>query len=138
ANKTSDTRINTITNLTWNIVDHLSFVGTAGYNTLFEEINNQQKQVNYFTYNDKYTQNPGPVAGQTGSGGAFYAKTLNRDTYYNLIGRIQYHNTFAKDHDVSVMAGSSYERDEVDNFTATTYDIADDNIPSLNLGVNST
>ncbi len=138
ANKTYDSRINAITNLTWNIVDHLSFVGTAGYNTLFEEINNQQKQVNFYTYNDEYKQNPTPVAGMSNGGGSFYAKTLNRDTYYDLTGRLQYHNTFARDHEVGVMAGTSYERDEVDNWNTTTYDLADDNSPSLNLGVNST
>jgi len=138
ATKTYDSRINAITNLTWNIVDHLSFVGTAGYNTLFEEINNQQKQVNFYTYNDEYKQNPTPVAGQPNGNGSFYAKTLNRDTYYNLTGRFQYHNTFAHDHEVGIMAGTSYERDEVDNWNTTTYDLADDNTPSLNLGVNST
>ncbi|HWB92625.1 MAG TPA: TonB-dependent receptor [Puia sp.] len=138
ANKTYDSRINAITNLTWNILDGLSFVGTAGYNTLFEQINNQQKQVNFHSYNDEYTQNPTPVAGLPNGNGTFYAKTLNRDTYYNFIGRLQYHKTLATDHEFSIMAGSSYERDEVDNFTTTTYDLADDNIPSLGLGVNST
>ena len=138
ANLTHDSRINAITNLTYNIVNHLTFTGTAGYNTLFEEVNNQQKQVNFYNYNDKLTLNPMPVSGTLGGNGAYYAKTLNRDTYYNTIGRFQYHNTFANDHDVSIMAGGSYERDEVDDWTTTTYDLADDNTPSLNLGVNST
>lgn len=138
ANLTHDSRINAITNLTYNIVNHLTFTGTAGYNTLFEEVNNQQKQVNFYNYNDKLTLNPMPVSGTLGGNGAYDAKTLNRDTYYNTIGRFQYHNTFANDHDVSIMAGGSYERDEVDDWTTTTYDLADDNTPSLNLGVNST
>jgi len=137
-NRTADSRVNAITNLTYNIADHLSFVGTAGYNTLFEEIGNQQKQVNFYSYNDRNTQNPTPVAGQPNGNGSFYAKSLNRNTYYNLIGRMQYRNTFATDHDLSVMAGGSYERDEVNNFGTTTYDLANDNTASLNLGVAST
>jgi len=136
--RTYDSRINAITNLVYNIVPHLTFTGTAGYNTLFEEINNQQKQVNFFSYNDKLTLNPMPKAGTLGSGGAYYSRTLNRDTYYNLIGRLQYQNTFAQDHELTVMAGSSYERDEVNNWNTYTYGLANDNTPSLNLGVNST
>ena len=137
-NRTYDSRINLISNLIYNIVPHLTFTGTAGYNTLFEEVNNQQKQVNFFSYNDKLTLNPMPKAGTLGSNGAFYSKALNRDAYYNLIGRLQYHNTFADVHDVTIMAGSSYERDEVNRWNTVTYDIADDNTPSLNLGVAST
>jgi TonB-linked SusC/RagA family outer membrane protein len=136
--RTSDSRVNAITNLTYHIIPHLTFTGTAGYNILFDEIGNQQKEVDFFSYNDKLTLNPMPKAGSLGSNGANYSKTLNKDIYYNLIGRLQYHNTFKEVHDITVMAGSSYERDEVNNWNTTTYDIADDNTPSLNLGVNST
>src|SRR6185312_4297226 len=72
-----------------------------------------------------------------GGNGTYYAKTLNRDTYYNLIGQVQYHNTFADDQDLGIMIGGSYEKDATDSFSTTTYDLADDNIPALNLGVNS-
>jgi len=140
ANKTQISRILAATNLTYNIVNHLSFVGTVGYNTSFNDSSVQQKQVNYYNYNDKLTLNPYPVAGNLGSGGAYYTKSLAHDTYYNLIGRFQYHNTFGKDHehDVTGMAGGSYERDEYSIWGTTTYDLANDNTPSLNLGVNST
>lgn len=137
ASKTAISRILATTTLTYNIVDHLSFIGTAGYNTVFRDSAVQQKQVNFYSYNDKITLNPSPVAGTLGGNGAFYSKNSGKDPYYNLIGRLQYHNTFHEDHDVTVMVGSSYERDEYDLYGTTTYNLANDNTPSLGLGVSS-
>ena len=136
-NKENNTRVLLNSTLTYNIVKHLTFTGTAGYNTLFQNIGIQQKQIQYYSYSGKIPINTFPTAGTLGGNGTFYAKTFKKDPYYNLIARLEYRNTFNKVHDMSIMVGSSYERDEFDSLSTTTYDLANDNIPSLNLGVAS-
>ena len=137
-NKEQDIRVILNTTLTAKIADHLSFIGTVGYNAFFQDIAINQKQIQYYNYAGTIPQNTFPTAGVTTGNGTFDNRQFGKDPYYNLIGRVEYRNTFNKDHEVSLMAGGSYERDEYDLIGTTTYDMANDNTPSLGLGVNST
>lgn len=136
-NKENNTRVLLNSTLTYNIVKHLTFTGTAGYNAFFQNTSVQQKQIQYYSYSGKIPLLTFPTAGTLGGNGSFYNKTFKKDPYYNLIARMEYRNTFNKVHDMSVMVGSSYERDEFDSTSTRTYNLANDNIPSLNLGVAS-
>ncbi|HEY4148585.1 MAG TPA: TonB-dependent receptor [Chitinophagaceae bacterium] len=135
-NKEYNTRALINTNFIYNIVNHLTFTGTAGYNAYFQDSRIQQKQIQYTTYSGTPLLTF-PTAGTLGGNGTFYNRQNIKDPYYNLIGRLEYHNTFSQVHDVSVMVGSSYERDEYDLFATRTYNLGNDNIPSLGLGVQS-
>lgn len=135
ANKTDISRILLNTTLTWDIVNHLTFTGTAGYNAFFKDSAVQQKQIQYYNYAGTIALNTFPTAGTLGGNGTFYSKNAGKDPYYNLIARLEYHNTFHDNHEISIMGGTSYERDEFDLYGTTTYDLANDNTTSLNLGV---
>jgi len=136
-NRTDNSRILLTSTLNYNIARHLTFTGTAGYNAYFHDSSVQQKQIQYYSYSGKIALNTFPTAGTLGGNGTYYSRNNGKDPYYNLIARLEYHNTFNNDHEVSIMGGTSYERDEYDFYGTTTYDLANDNTSSLNLGVNS-
>jgi len=136
-NKEFNTRALINTNITYNIIDHLTFTGTAGYNAYFQDSRIQQKQIQYYNYAGTIAMLTFPTTGVINGNGTFYNRQSIKDPYYNLIGRLEYKNTFNQVHEISVMAGTSYERDEYDLFTTRTYAMGNDNIPSLNLGISS-
>jgi TonB-linked SusC/RagA family outer membrane protein len=124
--------------LTYNFMKHLTFTGTAGYNVWWQDDRVQTKTVRLYSYDDKYlTGTTAPSGGSTGGSENYFRANIN-DKYYNLIGRVTYANTFNGVHDVSLMVGSSYERDEYDMFNTRTYNLGSDDVPSLNLGLSST
>jgi TonB-linked SusC/RagA family outer membrane protein len=140
ANLESDTRVLLNSTLTYNFAKHLTFTGTAGYNDLFADNRLQLKQVVLTNYVGNIVVQTNPVDGGTAGGNTpstYYQRTNTTEPYYNLIARVQYTNTFNQVHNISVMLGSSYERDEFNSFNAKTFDLGNDNIPSLGLGVNS-
>jgi len=124
--------------LTYNFMKHLTFTGTAGYNVWWQDDRVQTKTVRLYSYDDKYlTGTTAPSGGSTGGSENYFRQNIN-DKYYNLIGRVTYSNTFNSVHDVALMIGSSYERDEYDMFNTRTYNLGSDDVPSLNLGLSST
>jgi TonB-linked SusC/RagA family outer membrane protein len=138
ANLENNTRALLNTTLTYNFLKHLTFSGTAGYNVWWQDARVQTKTVRLYSYDDKYqTGTTAPAGGSTGGSQNYFRQTVN-DPYYNLIGRINYTNTFNAIHDVSIMVGSSYERDEYNMFNTRTYNLGSDDVPSLNLGLTST
>ncbi|WP_431199118.1 hypothetical protein ACRQ5D_03910 [Mucilaginibacter sp. P25] len=116
---------------------HLTFTGTAGYNVWWQDDRVQTKTVRLYSYDDKYLTGTTAPAGGTSGGSQNYFRANINDKYYNLIGRVTYTNTFNRVHDVSLMIGSSYERDEYDMFNTRTYNLGSDDVPSLNLGLSS-
>jgi len=66
---------------------------------------------------------------------SFYSRQLIKDPYYNLNAYLEYQRTFKGLHDVGVTLGTNYERDELNSYTARTNYLANDNVPSLNLGI---
>jgi TonB-linked SusC/RagA family outer membrane protein len=135
-NLESNSRILLNTTLTYNFLKHVSFSGTAGLNTWYQDQKIQAKQVQYFTYDDRLVVGTNPVAGAINNG-AYYLRGQLTNPFYNLIGRVTYTNTFNKDHDVSAMIGSSYERDEYNAYSTTTYNLISDDVPWLGGGASS-
>ena len=126
------------TTLTYNFAKHLSFTGTAGYNEWFQDSRIQQKQIQFYNYAGDILVQTTPTAGLANGNGSFYNRQSTTEPYYNLIGRINYNNTFNKIHEVGLMIGSSYERDEYDSMSARTYNLSNDNITSLGAGLSNT
>ena len=135
----SNMRILVNSALTYKIVKNLVFSGNAGYNTWFREDKIQAKAVDFYSYDDRFLISTTPSRGTAGNatGNANYFRQNVNDQYYNLVGRLTYGNTFAKHHTVSLMAGSSYERDEYNLINTRTYNLGSDDIPSLGLGLTS-
>jgi len=124
--------------LTYNFAKHLTFTSVAGYNTWIQDSRIQQKQVQYYNYAGNILVQTLPSAGGNNNvNNTWYQRMNTTEPYYNLNGRVAYNNTFNKVHDVSVMIGGSYERDEFNSFVTRTYNLSNDNIPSLGLGLSN-
>jgi len=137
ANKEYNSRVLINTRFTYNILKHLSFTGTAGYNAAFTDIKIQQKSIQFYTYSGLLPVNSYPSAGGVSGTSAYYQRQLNKDPYYNMIGQFEYHNSFKAMHDINIMAGASYERDEYDSYNTKTFNLGNENLPSLGLGISS-
>lgn len=136
-NKEYNTRVFTNMKLTYNIVKNLSFVGTAGYNGTYTDFKSQQKAIQWYSYNDTPLDMFPSAGGNSGGNNTWYQRSFLKDPYYNLIGYFEYHNTFKQNHDFALTAGSSYERDELNSYNTRTYNLGNDNIPSLGLGLSN-
>ncbi|MBW4889754.1 TonB-dependent receptor [Mucilaginibacter sp. HMF5004] len=125
--------------LTYKFLKHLTFTGTAGYNLWYQDDAVQTKAIQFFSYDDKYLISTTPSVGTAGntSGNENYYRQNIVDPYYNLIAQVSYANTFKKDHDVMLMLGASYERDEYDMTNSRTYNLGSDDVPSLSNGLSS-
>jgi TonB-linked SusC/RagA family outer membrane protein len=138
-NLESNTRAYLNSTLTYNFAKHLTFTSTVGYNSWFQDARVQNKSVKYYSYDDRYLIATTPTTGTAGNAGsnANYFRSDVNDGYYNLLGHVTYSNTFNKQHDVSLMVGGSYERDEYDFTSSRTYNLANEDIPYLGGGLTS-
>lgn len=59
----------------------------------------------------------------------------SRNTYHNYTSFLQYNKRIGNLHDIDVMVGGSYEKNEFKNSTAGRYNIVSDDVWALNLGV---
>lgn len=59
----------------------------------------------------------------------------SQNKYHNYTGYLQYNKKFGGLHDIDVMAGGSYEKNEFKNSTVGRYNIVSDNVWDLSLGV---
>jgi len=130
--KEYNTRIFTNFRATYSFNKHLRFIGQGGYNWNITDIKTQQKAItnwyNYAGYMKGSPDNPSQP-------NSFYLRQLIKDPYYNLNGYLEYQNVFNGIHDVGLTVGGNYERDELNSYTARTNYLANDNVPSLNLGI---
>jgi TonB-linked SusC/RagA family outer membrane protein len=128
--KEGNMRIYTNLGLTYSFSKHLRFVGKVAYDPSVTDVKAQQKVIHWWNYNGSIQAPDAPTQLS-----AYYQRQSTTDKYYNLNGYLEYHNTFAADHDLTVVAGSQYERDMVDYYSAKTTDLTNDNVPSLNLSI---
>jgi TonB-linked SusC/RagA family outer membrane protein len=140
-NYESNTRILLNSTLNFNFLKHFKATGTVGYNTWYQDDRVQTKQVQLYSYYDTNLIATNPSAGGTNASGSnlstnYYRQNVT-DPYYNLIGTLAYTNSFNKVHNVMLMGGASYERDEYDTWNARTFNLASDDVASLGLGLSS-
>ena len=74
-----------------------------------------------------------------GSSRGSYQRGARRESYYNFNGYLEYGNLFGKqqDHDLKIIAGAQYERDELNAFYAKTLDPVPGVPPSLSLNTSA-
>ncbi|QDK81035.1 TonB-dependent receptor [Spirosoma sp. KCTC 42546] len=129
-NKEYNNRVFTNFRLTYQLNKNFTIVGQAGYNWTATDIKEQQKVIPWYNYLGTIQAADNPTRQNS-----YYLRRLNKDAYANLNAYINYAKTFAQNHDISVTLGTNYERDEVDQYQARTNYIANDNVPSLGLGI---
>jgi TonB-linked SusC/RagA family outer membrane protein len=129
-NKEYNTRVFTNFKLTYELGKNLRMVGTAGYNWTSTDIKEQAKSIAWYNYLGTIQAASNPTQPNT-----YYSRRLIKDAYTNLNAYLEYFKTFNSTHDVGVTVGTNYERDEANAYTARTNYVANDNVPSLNLGI---
>ena len=138
-NLESNTRILLNSTLNYQFLKHLKLTTTVGYNTWYQDQQVQVKQVQLYSYYDTNLIATNPSAGGTTSNGSNISESYYRqnvgDVYYNLMSTLTYSNTFNKQHNVMLMLGGSYERDEYDTWNAKTFNLASDDIAALGMGL---
>lgn len=127
-NKELNTAINTSFNLTYSFNKHLKAVGTAGY---FYKITDYKTLENVINWYDYAGQNNISNLSPSGQGRSFYQRSNARDAYYNLNAYLEYSRNYNGDHDLKVMAGAQYERQEYNRFFGRTLDVVPGVPPSL-------
>lgn len=88
---------------TWNINKHLDAVVTIGYNTSSATRDNVKNAIEWYNYAGTRVVYNNPTQAESS-----YTSTFSRTDYYMGSGYLNYHNTFADAHNVSVMAGAQY------------------------------
>lgn len=88
---------------TWNINKHLDAVVTIGYNTSSATRDKVENAIDWYNYAGTRVVYNKPTQADSK-----YTSTFSRTDYYMGSGYLNYHNTFADVHNLSVMAGAQY------------------------------
>jgi len=130
-NKTYDTRAFLNTKLEYSITKDLNFVGQVGYNWFSKDVRVEYSSIpNIYNYAETYAYQGNPTQAQS-----YYTRGNIQDVYYNLNAYLQYKKVIKDDHSIGATVGTSYERDEYDNYSTTTSYLASNDVPSLGLGL---
>lgn len=128
--KEGNTRIYGNVGLTYAITRHLRFIGKVAYDPSITDVKAQSKVIHWWNYAGTIQAPDAPTQAN-----GYYQRQTTTDKYYNLNGYFEYRNTFKASHDLVVTAGSQYERDEYDYYSAKTTSLTNDNVPSLGLSI---
>jgi TonB-linked SusC/RagA family outer membrane protein len=129
-----------------------SSFNTRNFNTNFKLIAdladglklNLQSGTNYTSKNSMDMGKPVPLYQWDGTlayysiaspGQSWIEEQNSQITYQNYTGYLQYNKKLGDRHDLDLMVGGSYEKNELKSSTAGRYDIVSDEVWDLNLGV---
>jgi TonB-linked SusC/RagA family outer membrane protein len=128
--KEMNTRLNTNFNLTYNLTRELKAVAAAGYYFLNTDYRTRENVISWYDYTG--TQLISSLS-PSNTNRSFYQRGNRKEAYYNFNGYLEYAKTFNDDHDVKMMIGAQYERQETNSFYARTLDVLADVPSSLSL-----
>lgn len=128
--KELNTRINANFNLTYNLTKELKAVAAAGYYFLNTDYRTRENVINWYDYTG--TQLVSSLS-PSNTNRSFYQRGNRKDAYYNFNGYLEYAKKIREDHDVKLMVGAQYERQETNSFYARTLDVLADVPSSLSL-----
>ena len=133
-NKEDNTRINTNFNLTYKISDNLKAVASAGYYFHNTDYRTLETAIDWYDYTgtEKLT-----TISSSGNSRGSYQRASRRESYYNANAYLEYSKVFGNDHDFKMIAGTQYERDELNSFLAKTLDPVSGVPASLSLNTSS-
>ena len=129
--KKFDTRVFLNAKLEYNIIKDLNFIGQVGYNWSGRDGRSGYNSIpQIYNYAETYQYQGNPTQAQSS-----YTRLNNKDAYYNVNAYLQYKKSIKDIHNFAVMAGTSYERDEYNSFSTATSYMANNDVPSLGLGL---
>lgn len=112
--------VNISEKFTYNINKNLDVVANVGYNSGVATRDTKKMAITSYNYAGTEVNGSPVISNQANSS---YEKTSSRTDFYSLLGYVNYHNTFAKKHNVGVMIGTQYELKEYDSFGVSVKDI---------------
>jgi TonB-linked SusC/RagA family outer membrane protein len=133
-NKEFNTRITTNFNLTYKISKNLKAVGAVGYYFHNTDYRTQENVIDWYDYTG--TVKLSSITASNNSRGS-YQRGNRGEAYYNANAYLEYSKVMNDDHDLKVMVGSQYERDEVNQFLAKALDPVPGVPPSLSLNTSA-
>lgn len=133
-NKEFNTRITTNFNLTYKIAKNLKAVGAVGYYFHNTDYRTQDNVIDWYDYTG--TVKLSSISSTNNSRGS-YQRGNRTEAYYNANAYLEYNKVVRDDHDIKVMVGTQYERDEVGQFLAKTLDPVPGVPSSLSLNTSS-
>jgi len=128
--KQYSTRFNTSANATYTFNKHLKAVGTLGYNFYDADYRTNENVINFYEITG--TTIVSSLAPSNGSR-SFYQRVAQRTSYYTTNAFIEYNQDFG-DHNLKILGGGQYERNENNSFFGRTQDVISGVPPSLSLG----
>ncbi|SIQ98490.1 SusC/RagA family TonB-linked outer membrane protein [Maribacter ulvicola] len=126
-NTSLDTRIEANAKVDYELLDNFTATGQVGSNLRFREFNNFTRTITTW---DELTGESAGTSNDPNTGFEGFGK----EVYATLIGYLNYNNTFAGAHNLSVTAGASHEQFEESGFWAQRRGFPSNDFFSLNLG----
>jgi TonB-linked SusC/RagA family outer membrane protein len=128
--KEMNTRLNTNFNLTYNLTKDLKAVAALGYYFLNTDYRTRENVINWYDYTGTILISS---LSPSGNNRSYYQRGNRKEAYYNLNAYLEYAKTVKEDHDIKLMVGTQYERQEFNSFYARTLDVVSDVPSSLSL-----
>lgn len=130
-NKTFNNRIFLNTKVELNLAKDLNLIAQAGYNWALSDMQTQYKYISeIYNYTETYQYQANPAQSQS-----YYERATMKDAYVNTNAYLEYKKILLSDHSVAVVAGTNYEREELDYFSTRTTYLASNDVPALGLGL---
>lgn len=130
-NKTFNNRIFLNTKVELNLTKDLNLIAQAGYNWALSDMQTQYKYISeIYNYTETYQYQANPAQSQS-----YYERATMKDAYVNTNAYLEYKKILLSDHSVAVVAGTNYEREELDYFSTRTTYLASNDVPALGLGL---
>lgn len=124
-------RIIASTKVDYKIAKNLMLVGVIGYNQFATETQVHYKYIpEIYNYTETYQYQGNPRQDQS-----WYERGLAKENYLTTNAYLEYKKKFQDIHDVKVMAGGSYEKDEINYFYTRTNYLASNEVPWLGGGI---
>ncbi|MCS3798669.1 SusC/RagA family TonB-linked outer membrane protein [Niastella sp. OAS944] len=128
--KELNTRLNSSINLTYNFTKNLKGVTAIGYYFNNTDYRTRENAITWYDYSGTI---PISTLSPSNSNRSFYQRANRKEAYYNVNAYLEYAKIFHEDHDVKMMVGTQYERQEVASFLAKAFDVMADVPSSLSL-----
>ncbi|SFQ16737.1 TonB-linked outer membrane protein, SusC/RagA family [Pseudarcicella hirudinis] len=128
---TANNRVFINSKLEFNIAKDLNLIAQAGYNYSVSDLQSQYKYITgIYNYTETYQYQDNPSQNQS-----WYVQAPRKEIYYNTNAYLEYKKKLSDLHNVTVVAGVNYERDELDSLSTQTTYLASNDIPALGLGL---
>ncbi|MCR9066997.1 MAG: TonB-dependent receptor plug domain-containing protein, partial [Cytophagales bacterium] len=125
--KNINTKLNTTLKLKYRITDNLSVVGLTGINYWNDFFESNTNIMTYYNW-------PGTIVNKNNPNRSQTTKAYSQTLFQNYSAYVNYDRQFGDGHNFTALAGTSYEKSELDSLSAWRRDLITEELQSLTLG----